>query len=254
MTAKIRNIKKCFQQTHQSQFKNLLVSGCSFTYNNSEVHACSWPYYLRDLAGFDQVYDGSQSGAGNNHIFNSVVNEIESNKNISSESTLVIVMWSGLTRTDVIATSKLTKPWHFMSNYHFDDKFSTLSISDVDKKTTDLETLCYYYRRLIDSDAQVYESMLKITALYHYLKNKNFSFVFLNYMNPTNELSFLNSPLVNTVKTLIDPVLHLGTYASETKKLEYNDGHPSPDGYLDWTREHLIPYLCIKNQLQTVTP
>jgi hypothetical protein len=254
MTAKIRNIQKCFQQTHQSQLKNLLVSGCSFTFNNSEEHVCSWPYYLRDLAGFDQVYDCSQSGAGNNHIYNSVINEVETNKNISPDSTFVIVMWSGLRRTDVIATRDLTKDWHHVNNYYFDDKFATLSLYDVNTKTTDLETLCYHYRRLIDSDSQVYESVLKAISLYHYLKNKNFNFIFLNYMDPSRDLKSLNSPLTDTFNTLMDPVLCLGTYAERTKKIVSNSRHPSPDGYLNWTCEHLIPYLCTKNQLQTITP
>jgi hypothetical protein len=254
MTAKTRDIKNFFQQTHQSQYKNLVVSGCSFTYNNSDVHLCTWPYYLRDLAGFDQVYDCSQSGAGNNHIFNSIINEIETNKDISPESSLIIVMWSGLSRTDVIATVELTRDWHFMSNYRFDDKFSTLSIFNMDTKINDLETLCYYYRRVIDPAAQIYESMLKVIALYHYLKNKNFNFVFLNYTDPAAELKFLSSSLTETFKMLMNPVMYLGTYAKETKKLELNDGHPSPDGHLNWTQEHLIPFLCVNNQLQTLTP
>ncbi len=253
MTAKIRNIQKCFQQTHKSQFKNLLVSGCSFTFNNSEEHMCSWPYYLRDLAGFEQVYDCSQSGAGNNHIFNSIINEIETNQNISPESTFIVIMWSGLNRTDVIATKDLTKDWHYMSNYHFNDRFSTLSIFDVTTKTDDLETLCYHYRRLIDSDSQIYESILKVIALHHYLKNKKFDFVFLNYIDPFSELKLINSPLTSTFEQIMSSVQYLGTYAEITKKIEA-DGHPSPSGYLDWTREHLIPYLYNKNQLQTLTP
>jgi hypothetical protein len=253
MTAKIRNITQSFNTTHQSRYKNLLVSGCSFTFNNSEEHACSWPYYLKDLAGFDQVYDCSQSGAGNNHIFNSIVNEVELNKNITPDSTLIAVMWSGLGRTDVVATTEITKSWHTMSNYHFDHKFSTLSLFDTDTKQNAIETLCYHYRRLIDSEAQIYESMLKVIGLYNYLKNKNFNFVFLNYMDPVKDLKSISTPLTDTFTCLLDPVMYLGTYATNTNKLE-PDGHPSPDGYLGWTQTQLIPYLISINQLQTIIP
>jgi hypothetical protein len=108
MTAKTRKLAKQFTTTYSTEFKNLLVSGCSYTFNNSENHICSWPYYLRDLAGFNEVYDCSQSGAGSNHIFNSIINEIETNININIQDTLVIIMWSGLTRTDVIAEQDIT--------------------------------------------------------------------------------------------------------------------------------------------------
>lgn len=263
MTAKLRNIPKQFDSTHSSKFKNLFVSGCSFTYNNSENSTCTWPYYLRDFVGFDQVYDCSQSGAGNSHIFNSVVNEVETNTAISPESTMMIVMWSGMSRVDVIATQALAKSWHFMSNnYQLDDKFSTLSIFNIEhfrfssgygnNKTSDLETMCYHYRRLIEPEAQIYQSMLNIISLYHYLKNKNYNFVFLNYMDPTPELECIKNPLVSTVSQMFAPVLDLGTYSQSTRQLEVDD-HPSPDGYLSWTKDYLIPYLCSIDQLQTRT-
>jgi hypothetical protein len=206
------------------------------------------------LAGFDQVYDCSQSGAGNNHIFNSIINEVELNKNITPDSTLIVAMWSGLRRTDIVATTEITKSWHHMSNYHFDHKFSTLSLFDTDTKQNAIENLCYHYRRLIDSDAQIYESMLKVIGLYNYLKNKNFNFVFLNYMDPTKDLESVSTPLTTTFTSLLDPVMYLGTYAMSTNKLECNDGHPNPDGYLGWTQTQLIPYLISINQLQTITP
>lgn len=253
MSAKTRTLSRVFSQTHSSQYQNLLVSGCSFTYNNSEKDVCSWPYYLRDLANFKQVYDCSQSGAGNNHIFNSVVNEIELNPEINPETTMIIIMWSGFARTDVIATKDLTRDWHHMSNFHFNDQFATLSIFDVTNKNTDLDMLCYHYRRLIDSNAQIYQSMIKIIALYHYLKQKKFKFIFLNYKDPTEEINSLDTPLGDIVRSMLDPVLYLYAYAvSENNKEPC--GHPTPNGYLNWTRNHLIPYLCSTNQLQTLTP
>jgi hypothetical protein len=253
MSAKIRRLPRAFSQTHSSQYQNLLVSGCSFTYNNSETDVCSWPYYLRDLVDFKQVYDCSQSGAGNNHIFNSVVNEVELNNEINPNTTLIIVMWSGFSRTDVIATKDLIKDWHHMSNFHFNDQFATLSIFDVMNKNTDLEMLCYHYRRLIDSDAQIYQSMLKIIALYHYLKQKNFEFIFLNYQDPAEEINSLDTPLGNVVNSMLDPVLYLNSYAKSINESE-TCGHPTPNGYLNWTQKHLIPYLCSTHQLQTLTP
>jgi len=243
MSAKIRNIDKQFGSTHQTRFSNLLVSGCSFTWNNSEQHVCSWPYYLRDISGFDQVIDCSQSGAGTNHIFNSVVNELETNSNLNKDNTLVVIMWSGLSRTDVVATQDITRPWHHMSNYNFDQRFATLTIWNNATGREPLSVLCQQYKRLIDTDAQIYESLLKILALECYLKQKAFDFVFTSWMDPTPELDRIDSPLTSRVGDLLSALTpYLNEYAEQTQQKE-SDGHPTPDGYLSWTRQCLIPYL-----------
>ena len=243
MVAKIRNLSSQFEPTHISKFDNLLVSGCSFTWNNSESAICSWPYYLRDLVGFKQIFDCSQSGAGTNHIFNSVVNEIETNPAINPESTLIIIMWSGLTRTDVIAHKDVTAEYHHMSNYNFNDKFSTLSLpNNVGNFRYPVDQLAKTYKLFVDTDAQIYESMLKILALESYLQNKKFKFLFTSWMNPRPELVRINSPLGTRVFSLLDSITYLDEYASYNGQKQ-RDGHPTPDGYLEWTRNHLIPYL-----------
>ena len=249
MVAKIRNIAKQFQSTHQTRFKNLLVSGCSYTWNNSQQHVCSWPYYLRDIGGFDQVIDCSQSGAGSNHIFNSIINEIEADTQINKHNTLVVVMWSGLTRTDVIATQDITEPWHFMSNYNFDQRFATLSIFNHTVQDDPLSVLCQQYKRLIDTDSQIYESMLKILALECYLKQKEFDFIFTSWMNPVPELNRIDSVLTTKVVGLLSSIPYLDEYAKQKNQKE-PDGHPTPDGYLGWTQQHLVPYLESRNIIE----
>jgi hypothetical protein len=252
MVAKRRNLAKQFGSTHQTKFTNLLVSGCSFTWNNSEQHVCSWPYYLRDIAGFDQVVDCSQSGAGTNHIFNSVVNELETDNNLNKHNTLILVMWSGLSRTDVIATQNITKPWHCMSNYTFDQRFATLSIWNNATDRDPLSMLCQQYKRLVDTDAQIYESLLKILALESYLKQKEFNFVFTSWMDPTPELDCIDSPLTSRVFDSVSALTpYLNEYAEQAQQKE-SDGHPTPDGYLSWTRQCLIPYLESQGLIQPI--
>jgi len=243
MTAKIRNIPQQFTATHTTQYQNLLVSGCSFTWNNSEKDLCTWPYYLRDLAGFSQVYDCSQSGAGSNHIFNSTINELETNVILSPKNTLVIIMWSGLTRTDVIANNTITRPWHHMSNYNFDNKFSTLSIFNSVEGTSLLDTMCKHYKMIVDPESQIYESAIKMIALDAYLKSKNYNYIMLSWKDPTDEFSQINGNIIDVAQSILDSVDYLGSYAVRTKQM---DGHPTPDGYLGWTRECLLPYLSLK--------
>jgi hypothetical protein len=244
MTATVRKLDRQFTVSHDTKFKNLLVSGCSFTYNNSEKDLCSWPYYLRDLAGFEEVYDCSQSGAGSNHIFNSIINEIETNPNINTKDTLIIIMWSGLTRTDVIAEQAITKPWHHMSNYNFDDQYATLSLFYGVNGSTHLDRLCQQYKKLVSVDAQVYESLIKIIALKAYIDQKGFKTVITSWKDPMLELqnTTINQAIVQSALSTINDIDYLDSYAN-LKKLKESDGHPNPMGYLGWTREHLLPYL-----------
>jgi len=244
MTAKIRKLANQFANTHTTQFKNLLVSGCSFTYNNSNLDICSWPYYLRDLAGFEQVYDCSQSGAGSNHVFNSIINEIETNPNINVQDTLVVIMWSGLTRTDVIAEQDVTKLWHHMSNYNFDSQYATLSLFNGTDGATPLDQLCRQYKKLVSVDAQVYESVIKIISLKAYLDQKGFSSVITSWTDPILELknTAIGQSIIISALSTLNNIQYLGVYA-DSKNLKEADGHPTPTGYLGWTQQHLLPML-----------
>jgi len=227
------------------------------TYNNSDVDICSWPYYLRDLANFKSIHNVAQAGAGTTHIFNSIINEVEYNEKISPEDTQIIVMWSGLTRTDTISTQDITTPWHnyvsagynasamnYKSNslytYHFNDQFATLSLFNGARGKTPMDDLCRSYKRHVSTDATIYESMLKIKSLKGYLDNKGFNSIFTIMYDPSEDLKIIDK----TINEL-DDILYLLEFATEQKLLEggVTGGHPVPDGYLRWTKEHLIPYL-----------
>jgi len=251
MTAKTRNVTGwMIDQTHTCRYDNLLVSGCSFTFNNHNEEICTWPYFLQEYANLN-VLDCSQSGAGSNHIFNSIVNEIESNKTITNQNTLVVIMWSGLTRTDVIATNEITKDWHFMSNYNFNDVYSTLSIfNDTDDRSL-LGDLCRDYKKLVTFDAQVYESLLKVIALKNYLENKNFDFVFVNWMDQTEDLNLVDTSLVNKFNECIVNIKSLDNYALENN-IQEEDGHPKPIAHKEWTEKYLIPLLVNKCYLKDI--
>jgi hypothetical protein len=114
MIFKVRpNIKKQFDTVHNFDIKNLIVGGCSFTYNNHETSAVTWPYYLRDLGGFEQVLDCSLPGAGNSHIADSLQWALEVDRPEPADS-LVIVMWSGCDRDDYICPEENIKPYRII--------------------------------------------------------------------------------------------------------------------------------------------
>jgi hypothetical protein len=245
MIAKVRNLNRIFPQKYRSNFKNLLVSGGSVVYNNSEEYLCTWPYYLRDIVGFTEVYDCSQSGSGITHVFNSVINEIETNKNFNAEDTLVILMLNDFAITDTIATQDITKPWHHMSNYDFNDKFSSLTLFKgpfKEKSNSSLQKLCLEYAKHIDMDAQMYENLIKMKALRAYLNEKKFTYILLSYQK--SHLLEVNDYVV--------PIEELDNWAERHQMRIPNDGHPTPDAHLSWTREILIPYLDEKKFIEPV--
>ena len=83
--------------------KNLIVNGCSFTYETPE----SWATHLRWALDVPFYRNLAFSGAGNRYICDSTIEYLESN-NFVPEDTLVVVMWSGVGRQDL----RITKEWY----------------------------------------------------------------------------------------------------------------------------------------------
>lgn len=213
---------------------------------------------MRDLIDIKHVYDVSLPGSGCQHIFNSIVNEIERNPEINASDTMVMVMWSGLSRTDIIAETPMVERWvhttlpkdrdadHSTDGvYRFDQKFSTFSMQYQDgwKKGNDPVTrMQHSYRLVIGWDAQVLQSLLNIVALAGYLESKGFAWMFMSWKDPQPDLDIVPGELSQRVGRLMQTVLPLGDYALEQQEL---DGtlHPTPAANLAWTEKHLIPTL-----------
>lgn len=256
MTARQSVINQQFENIYSSRFKNLFVNGCSYTWNNSESVPVTWPYYLRDLAKIDNVYDCSQGASGANHIFTSTVYEIETSVDINKDDTLIVIMWSGLSRVDLIAKSDIdlvvnstSYPgysfWRKNRYTYFDNFLSLPLIRNSNERSTLLEQMSLNYFQLIDIDTQIIASATKLLALHEYLKNKGFNFVFLTWEKKATEieLSKLPKDLANAVRDKIHNIKTLGEYADEYNLRVPNDGHPTPDAHLHWTKEYLIPHL-----------
>ena len=84
-----------------SRYKHLVVSGCSFTYEPmNEWYPFAWPSLLAEFTGMT-IDNLAIPGAGNDHISKSLILFLEK-KNYNPKDTLVLVMWSGITRIDWI--------------------------------------------------------------------------------------------------------------------------------------------------------
>lgn len=246
---KTRNIKKQFETQVNLGFKNLIVSGCSYTYNNSETAAVTWPYYLRDLAGFDTVYDSSLPGAGNYHICLSLMWTLD-NLDCDRDSSLVVVMASGNNRDDAIVAAECLNDYPMQFNYapsvaagitggnHATSGGNNLYLKNIDKAKT--------------LQSRSIENYLYLTALHSYLIERKYKFVILDYLdrsvpNLSNDFDITNllpNKLRGRYKNLFaNQVKNIYRFAVMHDLLESDNFHPSPDGHLRWTKECLLPFL-----------
>jgi len=236
-------------------YRNLIVSGCSFTNNFNPEHVHTWPYYLRDLGGFGQVWDGSCSGAGNNHIARSIVTGIELG-DFDPAHTLVVVMWSGYDRDDFLVDPRLvnqknlkTTPQNYF-NYTGDVAIGmTGGLLGDGNLIVNIENI----KKIKNSASRALENYIIMQSLAGYLDARNFKYVFTEFSTPgqmkdTNFdlvpylLPKLQQPFVDLVRNLSP---NLGDWAlPEIKQNKHGDGyHPDADQHLTWTRSVLLPYL-----------
>lgn len=244
------NIKKQVDTVHNLGFKNLIVSGCSFTYNNHDEYSITWPYYLRDLGGFDQVLDSSLPGAGNYHIANSLQWALEIDQP-EPASSLVIVMWSGCDRDDYIcpeSNANKQYPWSFKYNNSIITGISGGMSAQANGNTiTGLKDLA----KTKTLESRAIENYLCINGLWHYLKNSGYKFVFLNFLDgnlPSRTRHFditkyLPTTIKNQYRSMLTKITDPYTWALKNDLLSDDDFHPSPDGHLDWTQKILLPKL-----------
>jgi len=243
-------IKKQFETVFNFGLKNLIVSGCSFTHNNSRSTSVAWPYYLRDLGGFENILDTSLPGAGNFHISNSLIWALESESTHLNQS-LVIVMWSGSDRDDWITPgSNINReyPWEFKYSDNVSSAI-TGGTSAESRGNTIIQHKDFFAVQTLESRA--IKNYLIITNTWHYLQNKGFRFVFLNFLNPNlpsrtehfDIKKYLPKKPCDNLDHMIEPIIDPYTWALKNDLLCTDDFHPSPDGHLSWTKYVLLPHL-----------
>ena len=242
-------VKKTFDCVSNLGYKTLCISGCSFTYNNSQSDVCSWPYYLRDLAGFSKVIDSSLPGSGNYHIMNSLIWNLETHQPDISD-TLVIVMWSGNNRDDNIVCSNMinNQPYFYFSN----DVAAGISGGIGG---TGNYIASHSAEPVKSENSRAVENFLYIVTTYYYLKSKKYKFLFLDYLdsslrknlNLTNDIeirNYLDKDCVKKLDYMINyDITNIYKYAVYNNLLSDDLFHPSPNGHFEWTKNELLPFL-----------
>jgi hypothetical protein len=251
MIFKIRpNIKHQFELQHNFNIKNLIVSGCSFTYNLHDTFAVSWPYVLQDVGGFDQVLDCSMPGAGNYHISNSLQWALEIDQPDPKDS-LVIVMWSGADRDDYICPSADINEHN--SNFCYSKNAMTAITGGLRKESIG-NTIRKEFKEFTVTkthESRAIENYLYIVQTWNYLKNTNYKFVFLNFLDgdlPSRTKHFdikkyLPKLARENLNSMIASIPDLYSWSLKKDLLSEDDFHPNADGYESWTKQILLPYL-----------
>ena len=251
MTFKTRPfIIKRFSTIHKFDFQNLIIGGSSFTHNNHDSCAIAWPYYLRDLGGFEDVLDCSMPGAGNYHITTSTQWAIE-NLRPDPLKNLVIVMWSCNNMDDCLAGNQDINDYVFKFNYTQDVCTGITGGTHIQSKGNLKSQAFKQYSLTKTPQSRAIENFLHILSLYNYLKVNNFKFVFLHHLNyslPSRAHDFdiktyLPKHLANQMDKMFTKIVTPYEFAVKNDMLADDDFHPSPDGHLNWTRQVLLPKL-----------
>jgi hypothetical protein len=228
---RIRTTPKVFSVINELKYKNLVVGGCSFTYNISDTDSSSWPYYTRDKCGFDQVYDCSIEGADNYQILTSVIYALEQ-QNLNPLDTLVIIMWSGYGRDSEIVHASNSK-----SGYNYTNQVVSINSTGQSRQKS--------------KHSQALENYLYVTMLCNYLQNQKYQFVFLNFVDPkipnrgsTFDITdFLPKKLKTSFLSMFTDIENFYSYCLKNELLQHDDFHPTMQGHLDWSHNILVPAL-----------
>jgi hypothetical protein len=243
---------------YKSKYKKLVVSGCSFTANNHES-SCCWANLLADRTGLD-IVNLAVDAAGNEHIANSTILYLERQRP-DPATTLVMPMWSSVTRTDFITDRNAHSINPSPVNKFYYDKFTQLySICEVEEKT-------YYgswakqYKLTQSTKSLSLQSWIEINKLTNYLQQHEFDFKYLTfkdtlYGNGSSTIKFLDE--LTELDLTID-LSHwiltqnkdsLGEFAIYHNQLCSDGWHPSLQAHEDWVDHKLIPVLLENNIFQ----
>jgi hypothetical protein len=246
------HISKRYETIHDFCTENLIVSGCSFTYNCSEEEPTSWPYYLRDFGGFKNVLDCSLVGAGNSHISSALIWGLE-NDQPPADNSLIVVMWSGNDRDDFICPSSIIKT-DTRAKFYYTDEVMTARTGGCHSKIT---TNTIYNNSIKEftmsknNASRAVENYIYFTTTWHYLTSRGYKFVFLNFLDSSipsvtqhfNIKNYLPKQLSINVDRMFLNITDLYTWSVNNNLLSDDNYHPGPGSHITWTRQVLLPKL-----------
>lgn len=253
-------------QTALCNFKNLVVSGCSFSTVSDDQTESSWPQYLQTRLGIENLYPLARFAAGNRQILSSLVWFLE-NHQLDPRDTLVIVMFSGNDRNDEIVDANcLAQPDHLVAQYRYTPNVVGATTGSGAVEGFGNTKAEFAFKKTINAmkskESRAVENYLHIVNLYNYLQNNLYQttvftkFVDTAYPNRSLDFdigSYLPDTLADRLNSIMDTDLgNLYAWCLQHDLLDSDDFHPVPDGHLSWIDHVLVPYLVTKLNLKKI--
>lgn len=165
--------------------KNLVTSGCSFT--ESINQGKSWASELATLLQVENHVNMAKGAAGNVYICNSIIDCLET-KHFDPRHTLVLVMWSGPDRKDVLVSGEY---WYLLNAYpnkivvNDPDGYWIFSGGRGNSWQDFEETRKLFEPFYVSSDPHVMckETLRSMLHLQSYLLARGYLYRFMSYMN-----------------------------------------------------------------------
>ena len=231
------------------KYKNLVVSGCSFTHNEHHSHV-TWGNTLSYWTGMN-ISNHAVNGAGNSHIANSIILFLEKNKP-SPADTLIMVMWSIQYRTDWITDRKIKKDYNTINHSYYYDTHNELNslLFHTKEKSHFLDT-GHNYRKYQSEYSYVLKNWLSMQSLTSYLDTHGYQYFYTsiydlncvkhgNYKKMLAEINLTN----DQAKWLdLSSDNYLGDFAKNKNMVAEDNCHPTPECQEIWTHDILIPEL-----------
>jgi hypothetical protein len=252
----------------KSLYKNLVVSGCSFTHEpHNEWYPFAWPSIFAEDTKMT-VTNLAMPGAGNEHIARSIILHLEKNRP-NRDDTLVIAMWTGIGRFDWITDASLS---NFKDLYPFTyayDMHNELVLAgnwwNLRKGPALHEALLQYSKYQSDYSFAV-TSWLAMKNLSNYLCVNGYRHYFTSFVDYKRNKIKGDGLVVPFHDTLSEIGLqidtqnwmaladddHYGDWALKNDAVDHNDGfHPRfPEANEGWVRQVLVPYFFQEGILQ----
>ena len=235
--------------THTSTKPILVCGGCSFTDQRNDLHVpLAWPGYLVARCGFERAIDVSRTGAGNEYITTSILNQLEQMTDREIQDILLLIVWTGPNRLERLIDRQQLEGWEgYVDSVQF-------ARSSLDPKNMSLDPRFY--------KGEVLRSWKNIVLLENYLKSRDIAFgfsFFYNAFDPpflpraSTDVEFagwLDKHKLQRLRQcswLHDHSDSLYEYCFYQDLLSQDLFHPTSEGQLRWTDEILIPAL-VKRQ------
>lgn len=244
-------------QIVKSRFKNLIVSGCSYTYNNSDS-SYAWANLLADWAGLT-VVNLAVPGAGNTHIANSIILYLEQHRPDPAD-TLVMAMWSGPDRADFIVDStRHIEKYNVPFSYDNHSEFYMVGSLHWDAPVTQNNEFNLHYLNLQSKKSLALQSWLNFNNLTNYLKVNGYEYRYTTFRDilynqgrgAFSLIDELDLKLDLTNWILCDERTSLDGYAIYNNQL-LADSHPAREAQEGWTKELLIPKLLAQGLVESL--